>query len=50
MINKKENYIPEGFKAIIPKNTKILEISLDNELLKVNFSKEFLNVFLHFTL
>ena len=42
--SKKENYIPEGFKAIIPKNTKILEISLDNELLKINFSKEFLNI------
>jgi len=40
----KEEYIPKNFKAIIPKNTKIIDISLDNRLLKINFSKEFLNV------
>ena len=37
-------YIPKNFKAIIPKNTKILSLSLENNLLKINFSKEFLNI------
>lgn len=38
------DYIPKNFQAIIPKNTKILDISFENNLLKINFSKEFLNV------
>jgi len=42
--SEKSEYIPKNFKSIIPKNTNILEISLDNNLLKINFSKEFLNV------
>ena len=42
--SKKSEYIPNGFKAIIPKNTKILNIDLQNELIKVNFSKNILNV------
>lgn len=42
--NQKNDYIPEGFKPIIPVNTKILDISLENKLLKVNFSKDFLNI------
>lgn len=37
-------YLPKDFKAIIPKNTKLLDYSLENNLLKINFSKEFLNV------
>ncbi len=37
-------YIREGFTKVIPKNTKLLNCSLDNNLLKLNFSKEFLNV------
>ncbi|MCM1052936.1 MAG: GerMN domain-containing protein [Ruminococcus sp.] len=40
----KSEYIVKNFKPIIPKNTKVIEISLENNLLKVNFSKEFLNV------
>ena len=40
----KKDHIREGFEPIIPKNTKLLDISLDNKLLKINFSKEFLNV------
>lgn len=39
----KEN-IPQNFKPIIPKNTKIISLSLENGLLKINFSKEFLNI------
>lgn len=42
--NKKGEYIPNGFKAIIPKNTKINNIDFQDNLLKVDFSKEFNNV------
>ncbi len=42
---KRTDYIPNGFKPIIPENTKVLEKKLDqNGLLKINFSKEFLEV------
>ena len=40
----KEEYISNHFKAIIPKNTKVLDISLEDGLLKVNLSKEILTV------
>ena len=40
----KSNYIPENFKAIIPKNTKLIDLSLSDGLLKLNFSKEFLTI------
>ena len=36
--------LPEGFKAIIPKETKLLDYELKDGLLKINFSKEFLLV------
>lgn len=44
--SEKKDYIPNNFSQIIPKNTKLLEISLEEDigLLKLNFSKEFLNV------
>ena len=42
--SKKSNYIKEGFKPIIPENTKILDKKLDNGILSINFSKELLNV------
>ena len=38
-----EIYIPYGFSAIIPKNTKLKDLSLENGLLKLKFSQEFLN-------
>ena len=38
------NYIRDGFKKIIPKNTKILDLSIHDNLVKINFSKELLNV------
>lgn len=40
----KSNYIPENFKAIIPKNTKLIDLSLSEGLLKLNFSKEFITI------
>lgn len=39
------SHIPNNFRKIIPKNTKIITKELsDDGLLKINFSKEFLNV------
>lgn len=38
------NYIKEGFKPIIPKNTKLLSLSIDKNIVKLNFSKDFLNI------
>jgi len=40
----KAKYINEDYSPLIPENTKVLDISLDNNLLKINFSKDFLNV------
>ena len=42
--SEKANYIREGFKGIIPENTKVLDTTLENNILTINFSKEFLNV------
>ena len=41
---KKESTIPNGFKAIIPVDTKILNITFDNGVLKVDFSKDILEI------
>ena len=38
------SYIKEGFSPIIPEGTKILSVSLDNDLIKINFSKDFYNI------
>lgn len=40
--NKQDN-IPNGFKAIIPSNTKINELKLIDNVIKVDFSKEIMN-------
>lgn len=42
--SQKKEYISSHFTQIIPENTKILDISLDEGLLKVDFSKELLNI------
>lgn len=34
------NVIPNGFKAIIPSGTEILDVVLDDKILTINFSKE----------
>lgn len=41
--SESENKIPNGFRGIIPINTKILDIKLNDNILEINFSKEFLN-------
>ena len=42
--SEKKEYILKNFKQIIPEQTKVLDISLTDGLLKVNFSKEFLTI------
>ncbi len=44
IINNSNVKLPDGFKALIPEKTKVLDYNLNDGLLKVNFSKEFLNV------
>lgn len=41
---EQSSYIPNNFKKIIPENTKVISKDLTNGLLKINFSKEFLNI------
>jgi len=36
--------LKEGFLPILPKNTKIIDITIDNDILKINFSKELLEI------
>ncbi len=39
-----DSKIPSGFSAIIPPNTEVLNLSFENGVLKVDFSKDLLNV------
>jgi len=41
---KKKNIISNGFRPIIPKGTKVIDISLKEKILTINFSHEFNNV------
>ena len=41
---KKSNIIPNGFRSIIPSGTSILDISLENKILTIDFSKELLDI------
>ena len=41
---KKSNIIPNGFRSIIPPDTSILDIKLEDKTLTIDFSKEFLDV------
>lgn len=41
---EKSNIIPNGFRSIIPSGTEVLDISLENKILTINFSKELLDV------
>ena len=40
----KQKYIDDNFKPLIPENTKVLDITLVDGLLKINFSQELLNI------
>lgn len=41
---KKKDKISNGFKPLLPKNTKVLELELNDKILTINFSQEFNNV------
>lgn len=41
---KGESKVPSGFKAILPSDTKIISIAYEDSVIKVNFSKELLDV------
>ena len=41
---KKKDIISNGFRAILPKNTKVLNISLKDNILTIDFSYEFNNI------
>ena len=39
-----ENKIPNGFKSILPSGTKILSVKYEDNLIKIDFSKDLLNI------
>lgn len=41
--NNKNALLPSYFKPILPQNTTVLNAELENKIIKINFSKEFLN-------
>ena len=41
---KKQSLIPNGFKAILPVDTKILNVTFEDGILKIDFSKELLDI------
>ncbi len=42
--NNKNSLLPSYFKPILPRDTKLISVKLEGDILKVVFSKEFLNV------
>ena len=36
--------VKNGFLPIIPKGTKLIDFNIENDLIKINFSKELLNI------
>lgn len=40
----KSNIIPNGFRSLIPSGTEVLNVSLENKILTINFSKELLDI------
>ena len=43
-IDAMESKIPNGFNAILPPNTEVLNISIEGDLLKIDFSKDILDI------
>ena len=41
---KKKDIIPNGFKSLLPENTKVIDLKLKDNILTINFSKEFNNI------
>lgn len=45
IVNSKNNIlINNNYQPLIPESTRIIDLKIDNDILKINFSKEFLNV------
>lgn len=42
--NDRNTLLPSYFKPILPRNTKIISVLLDNKIIKINFSKELLDI------
>lgn len=41
---EKSNIIPNGFRSLIPSGTSVLNLSLEDKILTIDFSKEFLDI------
>lgn len=41
---KKSNIIPNGFRSLIPSGTEVIDLSLEDKVLTINFSKELLDI------
>lgn len=41
---KKQDKLPNGFRGLLPVETRVLDISLHDKILKIDFSKEFNNI------
>lgn len=41
---KKNHIIPNGFRSLIPSGTEVLDVSLEDKILTINFSKDIMNV------
>lgn len=41
---EKNNIIPNGFRPIIPSGTEVLDVTLEEKILTINFSKEILDI------
>ena len=44
MDGEKNTVIPNGFRSIIPSGTEVKNLSLDNKVLTINFSRELLDI------
>ncbi len=41
---EKSHIIPNGFRPLVPSGTEVLDVHLENKILTINFSKEFLDI------